>query len=98
MLHVSDLLDDGDDIYEVSGHTPKHAINLIDGSMTKHTETYDSIYNIVNAQTKTMSLGTIFLFNSMIALPIRVSSLEPNQLPTVEQSPRHIHLPMAHQN
>jgi hypothetical protein len=52
----------------------------------------------VNVQTKTMSLGTIFLFDSMIALPIQVSSLEPNQLPTIEQSPRHIHLPMAHRN
>jgi hypothetical protein len=23
------------------GHIPKHAINLINGSMTKHTEAYD---------------------------------------------------------
>jgi len=92
------LLNDGADIYEVSGHTPKHTINLINGSMIKHTKAYDDIYNIVNVQTKTMSLSTLFLFDSMIALPIRISSLEPNQLPIVEQSPRHIHLPVAHQN
>jgi hypothetical protein len=66
--------------------------------MIKHTEAYDDIYNIVNVQTKTMSLSTLFLFDSMIALPIQISSLEPNQLPIVEQSLRHIHLPMAHQN
>jgi hypothetical protein len=56
------------------------------------------MYNIVNAQTKTISLGTIFLFDFMIALPIQVSSLKPHQLLIVEQSPRHIHLPMAHRN
>jgi hypothetical protein len=35
------LLDGGDDIYEISGHTPKDAINLINGSMIKYIKTYD---------------------------------------------------------
>ncbi len=98
-LHVWDLLDDGDDIYKISGHIPKDAINLINDLVTKDIETYhDQIYNIVDVQIKTMNLCTIFLPNFMTTLPIQIPSLGPNQLPTIEQNPRDIHLPMAHQN
>jgi hypothetical protein len=79
------LLDDGDDIYKISGHISEDAIILINDSMIKDMETYhDQIYNIVDAQIKTMSLCTIFLPNYMTALPIQTPSLGPNQLPTIE--------------
>ncbi len=93
------MLDDGDDIYKISEHIPEDAINFINDSMSEDIKTYhDQIYNIVDVQIKTVSLCMIFLHDSMITLPIQIPSLGPNQLPTIEQSPRHIHLPMAHQN
>jgi hypothetical protein len=67
--------------------------------MNENIETYhDQIYSIVDVQIKTMSLCMIFLHDFMTTLPIQMPSLGPNQLPTIEQSPRHIHFPMAHQN